>query len=151
MIDKPEEKRPRGRPVGSLNKRSAEMIALAEASGEMPNDFLLKVARGEPIRHGKLDAETGEITYGIVMVAMDVRIEAAKAVIPYFVPKLATVEFTQAIGDEELDELIEQLTAQAGVVAAATRESETKQDSDGSTGRVRISAATASSVLGTVE
>jgi hypothetical protein len=36
---------PRGRPRGSLNKRTRALLAAAQAGGEMPLEFLLRLMR----------------------------------------------------------------------------------------------------------
>jgi hypothetical protein len=62
-----------GRKPGGVNKISAAARAAAEASGEMPDAFLLRIARDETV-------------------ALGVRIDAAKSVLPYLKPRLASQE-----------------------------------------------------------
>jgi hypothetical protein len=64
---------PRGRPRGSLNKRTQTLLEAAEAGGEMPLDFLLRLMRDPraPIAR---------------------RLEAAKAVAPFLHPKLSAID-----------------------------------------------------------
>jgi hypothetical protein len=64
---------PRGRPRGSLNKRTRTLLEAAEAGGEMPLDFLLRVMRNP-------HAQTAR------------RLEAAKAAAPFLHPKLTTID-----------------------------------------------------------
>lgn len=63
----------RGRPKGSPNKKTAEVIAAIEESGETPLDYMLRVMR---------DAEGG----------MDRRDDMAKAAAPYVHSKLAQID-----------------------------------------------------------
>jgi hypothetical protein len=64
---------PRGRPRGSLNRRTRALIEAAEAGGEMPLDFLLRVMRDPSEPNAK-------------------RLEAAKAAAPFCHPKLNAVD-----------------------------------------------------------
>lgn len=63
---------------GTPNRKNAERIAAAEASGMLPHEFLLAVTRGESISEHRPTFEE--------------RLEAAKAAAPYYAPKLASVE-----------------------------------------------------------
>ena len=63
---------PRGRPRGSLNKRTRALLEAAEADGEMPLDFLLRLMRDPRVPKAK-------------------RLEAAKAAAPFCHPKLYPV------------------------------------------------------------
>jgi hypothetical protein len=64
---------PRGRPRGSRNKRTRALIEAAQASGQMPLDFLLLIMRNntKPLER---------------------RLEAAKAAAPYCHARLAPIE-----------------------------------------------------------
>jgi Family of unknown function (DUF5681) len=64
---------PSGRPRGSRNKRSLANIEAAQASGQMPLDFLLLIMRNntQPLER---------------------RLEAAKAAAPYCHARLASIE-----------------------------------------------------------
>jgi hypothetical protein len=64
---------PRGRPRGSLNKRTQTLLEAAEAGGEMPLDFLLRLMRDPRVPIAR-------------------RLEAAKASAPFLHPKLSAVE-----------------------------------------------------------
>jgi hypothetical protein len=68
-----------GRKPGGINKISAEARKAAEASGEMPDVFLLKVMRNESL-------------------ALGVRIDAARAVLPYLKPRLSSSEVSGTNG-----------------------------------------------------
>lgn len=74
---KPGERRG-GRKPGVPNKKSAERIAMATATGMLPHEFLLAVARGEPV--------------GDHIPTFDQRVDAAKAAAPYYAPRLAAVD-----------------------------------------------------------
>lgn len=67
-----------GRKKGVPNSRTQERVAKAEASGLMPHEFLLSVARGESI--------------GTYVPTFAERIDAAKAAANYYAPKLSNVE-----------------------------------------------------------
>ena len=62
---------PRGRPRGSLNKRTQTLLEAAEAGGEMPLDFLLRLMR---------DPHSPR------------RLEAAKAAAPFLHSKLSAID-----------------------------------------------------------
>jgi hypothetical protein len=64
---------PRGRPRGSLNKRTQTLLEAAKAGGDMPLDFLLRLMR-DP--HSPMAR----------------RIEAAKAAAPFLHPKLSAID-----------------------------------------------------------
>jgi hypothetical protein len=64
---------PRGRPRGSLNKRTRTLLEAAEAGGEMPLEFLLRLMR---------DPQSPIVR----------RLEAAKAAAPFLHAKLCAVE-----------------------------------------------------------
>jgi hypothetical protein len=66
---------PKGRPRGSLNKRTRALLEAAEAGGEMPLDFLLRLMRNPR-------APTAR------------RIEAAKAAAPFVHAKLSAIDAT---------------------------------------------------------
>lgn len=119
------EKRPRGRPLGALGKLTREAVEHAKATGEMPHYFLLRIARGEMIEQKILNQLTGEVTEMIVCPPFDQRVDAAKAAAPYFAPKLAAIEQTQAYSDEELDEHIRNAAAACGLAIATDGEGET--------------------------
>lgn len=76
-----------GRPKGMLNKKSAENIKRAEETGEMPHEFLLRLARDQLTEQEKL-------INGIQNVPLNIRLQAAKDCAPYFAPKLAQIEKT---------------------------------------------------------
>ena len=68
---------PSGRPRGARNKRTRTLIEAAEAGGEMPLDYMLRVMRD-------LNASTKR------------RDEMAKAAAPFLHPRLAPVENVQS-------------------------------------------------------
>lgn len=87
----------KGRPKGSRNRLNAAAVKVAAATGELPHEFLLRVSRGEKV--------------GDFVPSMADRIDAAKAVAPYYAPKLnaTTVDanIRKTVSAEELmdDEL----------------------------------------------
>jgi len=121
------EKQPRGRPVGSSNKFSKQARAMAEATGELPHEFLLRIARGEPILHKSKNPVTGEFEDDYVIPRFEDRMDCAKAAAPYFAPKFATVEITQRVSDDELDKIIASLAAETGFSNSSSGEGQEKQ------------------------
>lgn len=67
-----------GRPKGAVNRFSAKAVEVAQKTGELPHEFLLRVMRGEVI-----DGHSP---------TFDERMAAAQAAAPYYAPKLAAVE-----------------------------------------------------------
>jgi hypothetical protein len=89
-----------GRPKGATNKRTAAMIAEAQAKGILPHDFLTAIMRGEPMQCSLFDDVTG-LPLGDPITCyptLDQRIDAAKAAAPYFAHRLASIEHTGKIG-----------------------------------------------------
>lgn len=91
--------RPRsGRPKGGKQIVSNQARAEAAATGLLPHEWLLKVARGEPIPHKQwkvvYDKKGNELSRELVEVEVyadfATRIDAAKAAAPYYAPRLAT-------------------------------------------------------------
>lgn len=67
-----------GRKQGSISRMAKQARAKAEATGQLPHEFLLAVVRGEKM--GKWTPKPAQ------------RIDAAKAAAPYFAPKMAAAE-----------------------------------------------------------
>ena len=83
-----------GRPKGAKTKASVEMIADAKAAGELPHEFLLRVARGEPI--------------GDHLPTFDQRVKAAIAGARFYAPQLSSIEAkvdTTVSHEQALDDL----------------------------------------------
>jgi hypothetical protein len=74
-----------GRQKGSPNKRTADLQAAVEASGETPVDYMLRVMRDKTVDHDRRD-------------------DMAKAVAPYIHAKLAAL---QVAGDPDNPLVIE--------------------------------------------
>jgi Family of unknown function (DUF5681) len=64
---------PHGRPRGSRNKRTRALVEAAQAGGEMPLDYMLRVMRDRNVTAKRRD-------------------EMAKAAAPFLHPKLASIE-----------------------------------------------------------
>jgi hypothetical protein len=64
---------PHGRPRGSRNRRTRALVEAAQAGGEMPLDYMLRVMRDPSIPAKRRD-------------------EMAKAAAPFLHPKLASIE-----------------------------------------------------------
>lgn len=94
---KPERRGP-GRPRGKSSVLTEKARAEAKLSGLLPHEWLLKVARGEPVMQArsinivnKKGAVIGqEIVIEEVYADFATRVEAAKAAAPYYAPRLAT-------------------------------------------------------------
>lgn len=114
---------PNGRHKGSQQKVTTQARLEAAQSGLLPHEWLLKVARGEPVPHTKwkitYHAKTGvelkrELVHEEYYADFDRRIDAAKAAAPFYAPRLATQTVTVSgnvgltkLTDEELkDELL---------------------------------------------
>lgn len=123
-------KRPPGRPVGSLNRLSRAAVEAAQATGEMPHMFLLRIMRGEVVSTDVMNPETGQLTKVYQVPDLPMRMDAAKAAAPFFVPKLQAVEVSQALSDEELDDMLKQYGAQAGLSIAARTAAEDEEGDD---------------------
>jgi hypothetical protein len=130
-----------GRPTGSMNKLSQDSIRLAKESGELPHEFLLRVARGEPIMRTVIDKETGWDTQVQEVYDFEQRKDAAKAAAPYFAPKISTVEVIRGVPDDELDRIIAQLASETGVGTSTGGEEPSDEGQDiggGPTPRVKL-------------
>jgi len=103
-----------GRPLNAVNKRSKEAIAQARLTGKLPHEILLSIARGEVQEEVVLDNH-GRQTRKKVSVPLSMQKEAAQAAAPYYAPKISTVEVISGVGDDDLNQLIAQLAAEAGV------------------------------------
>lgn len=127
-------KRGRGRPEGSMNRLAREAREKAAATGLLPHEILLSMARGEPQTEFRVDAD-GKVTEKLVALSIDQRMDSAKAAAPFYAPKINSVEVTTGISDADLDSLIASLAAEAGVSLGDGRESPPRTDS-GRTRRV---------------
>lgn len=132
---KPGDKRPPGRPKGALNKLSNAAREHAAATGELPHMFLLRITRGEVISTDVMDPVTGELRKVYQVPDLPMRMDAAKAAAPYFAPKLSAVEVATSLTDEELNLMLQQYGAQAGLqlaqrAAAADDEADDALDTD---------------------
>lgn len=78
-----------GRPPGVPNIRkrlTVEDLEKARSTGEMPHEFLLRVARGEVIQ---MNTAAGPVEY---RPSFGERVNAAINAAPYFVPRLNAIE-----------------------------------------------------------
>ena len=85
-----------GRPKGSTQKITTKAREEAMKTGLLPHEWLLKVARGEPILHkyyrttvDRRGKEAKELVEEEVYADFATRVDAAKAAAPYFAPKLS--------------------------------------------------------------
>lgn len=126
-----------GRPKGSMSKIAKAARINALATGELPHEFLLRVSRGEVITR-RVIGEDGKVTEIREDYDFPMRMDAAKSAAPYFAPKISTVEVIHGVPDDELDNIIAQLAAQAGIDLSADGEEPTHEDGQRSTRRVII-------------
>lgn len=120
----------RGRPPGAVGKLAREAVEKAKASGILPHEFLLSLARGEIQSTQVMDPESGEITLKYEIPDLPMRVDAAKAAAPYYAPKLSTVELISGVADADLDVLIAQLAAQTGLSVGTDGEGKTGEAED---------------------
>lgn len=73
-----------GRKPGSVNRISMRAMEEAAKTGELPHEFLLRVARGEKVGDHEPSFEN--------------RMDAAKAAAPYFAPRLASAKIESSVG-----------------------------------------------------
>lgn len=107
-----------GRPAGGIAKISAVAREKAMATGLLPHEWLLSVARGDPIAHKRwdilLDENDKEISRELIeevyYADFSTRVDAAKAAAPFYAPKLATQTVTVG-GDapEDLAVILKQI------------------------------------------
>ena len=93
---------------------SQRAIEEAKASGLLPHEWLLAVVRGEPIEQRRIEVtyddqgniEAEEVRSIEVFPTLSERIDAAKAVAPYYAPKLQaqTVEVSGHLNMDNLTE-----------------------------------------------
>ncbi len=81
-----------GRKVGGINNVTRKACAAAQASGVTPDQFLLRVSRGEII-----DGVKPTFAH---------RIDAAKAVLPFLMPRLSAVGVKQNFAADPWPELL---------------------------------------------
>lgn len=113
-----------GRPPGAASRMSREARAKAEATGILPHEFLLMIVRGEPIFRMEVHPMTGEKVAVKEDYSFEDRKDAAKAVAPYYAPKISTVEVITGVSDYELDSIIARAAAEAGISVGTSGEGE---------------------------
>lgn len=99
------------------------LASIAISRGDLPHEFLLRIVRGEKIRH---DGE-------LITPDMEMRVDAAKAAAPYFAPKLSNVEVVRNMNDDDLQELITGLATECGFNLTLIGEGSTRQRTLGET------------------
>jgi hypothetical protein len=93
---------PRGRPRGSRNKRTRAVIEAAEAAGELPLEYMLKVMRDANAKLARRD-------------------DMAKAAAPYLHPRLAATERPSPFQVPELASVGDASKAIAAITAGLAR------------------------------
>jgi hypothetical protein len=129
-----------GRPPGSNTRLTQEAIRRAEQTGLLPHEILLDMARGKPqkVQHVKtLDDGSVRVEEEWVSVDLETQKDAAKAAAPYYAPKLSTVETVQGMSDDDLDQLLASLAAEAGLAPGPGREGQEGEGQEGARARRR--------------
>lgn len=90
--------KPVGRPRGTINKFSAEIVEKASSAGLLPHEILLSFARGEKQIERTVNPITKEVTEHEVYPPAEMRLQAANMAAPYFAPKLAQVQHRGSVG-----------------------------------------------------
>ena len=121
----------RGRPLGGTSLMAREARAKALKTGKLPHEILLDIARGAPQYELRVDPETGEEKTVKRYIPLEMRVDAAKAAAPYFAPKISAIEIMSGATEDELDQLIAVLTAEAGAGAGAGGKGEADEEEDG--------------------
>jgi hypothetical protein len=115
-----------GRPKGAVTRVSLIARAEAKALGLLPHEWLLKIARGEPVEQtywkDVLDSRGNfkckELVTEDIYPTIDMRADCAKAAAPYYAPRLATQVITvrtaedkfNDMDDKSLDDMIKMLS-----------------------------------------
>lgn len=105
------------KPAQPTSKAAIAAAKLAKEAGLLPHEWLLKVARGEPVSHKQWkitnDKNGREIKRELVEVEyyadFMTRIDAAKAAAPYYAPRLASQVLNVKGGNEALAKAITDL------------------------------------------
>lgn len=103
-----------GRPKGSINKIAKANIEAAKEAGMLPHEWLLQIARGEPVEQKRWDIKrdehgkeiSRELVVDIIYPEFPVRMDAAKAASPYYAPRLATQTVSVQGGNEAVAEAL---------------------------------------------
>lgn len=107
-----------GRPAGSVNKLAKDSIKAAKETGVLPHEWLLGIARGEPVEQKfwkiKYDKQTGEevsreLLKELIYPEFPVRMDAAKAAAPFYAPRLATQTVSVQGGNEAVAEALKMM------------------------------------------
>jgi len=106
-----------GRKPGSVNRLAKDAIVAAKATGVLPHEWLLSVARGEPIAHKRWDIkrdENGkeisrELVDEVIYPDFPVRMDAAKSAAPFYAPRLATQTVSVQGGNEAVAEALKMM------------------------------------------
>ena len=138
LITQPDQPRGRGRPLGSASKMAKEAVEKAKATGDLPHEFLLRIARGEAIYRDVVNPDTQKIERVEETYDFEDRKDAAKAAAPYYAPKISTVEVIRGVPDDELDSIIAKLTAEAGVSLSIGGEGEEESGEGSPPRRARV-------------
>lgn len=84
-----------GRKAGAITKMAKEARTKAQATGQLPHEFLLSIVRGEAVDD--------------VVPKLADRIDAAKAAAPYFAPRMSATDI--AVTGNPFTQLFEVLNA----------------------------------------
>ena len=90
-----------GRKKGTTKAKLNDDRRRATLTGDLPHQFLLRIMRGECINGHKPD--------------LQLRVDCAKAAAPYYAPKLSAVQVVENLSDDDLDWIIKNAAAEAGI------------------------------------
>lgn len=87
--------------------------------GYLPHEFLLRIVRGEGVLQ-KVPGEGGKLKEVKVYPSLEVRVDVAKAIAPYFAPRLSSQQVqlrspAEELSDEELEARIRELLPTTGL------------------------------------
>lgn len=126
-----------GRPLGSMSRLAREAREKAQATGLLPHEILLSIARGEVQDELVVDPVEGRMVRRYFTPEFDKRVDAAKAAAPYYAPKISTVEVIAGVSDDELDAIIRSAAAEAEVSLGPDGEGEEGAAEEGGAGGAR--------------
>lgn len=113
-----------GRKSGAKNALTLLSVQKAREEGILPHEWLLKVTRGEPIKHTVTNRETDKDgVEKIVHEEIDVypdfetRVDAAKACCQFYAPRLSAIQVksinpkgvVSTVDEHDLNEMLEEL------------------------------------------
>lgn len=127
--------KPKRKPSSTAVARRAA-AETARATGQLPHEILLEIARGTPLIQSRMEWDEGAQVFKavapvVLIPDLQMRMAAARDAAPYYAPKLSALEILQGMTDDQLDEALAVLAAEAGFGAAAAGEGPPAQAATG--------------------